>query len=216
MLFNLPRSTLCIVYSLSILCLFLSYVHTSKTNKYIINQQAPTALNAEMSKAVPFLLNPSKTDGLVGSVGFDPLGFSDNFDIKWLQESEIKHGRVAMLATTGFALQQFVTLPMFADKHVDDSTMAPAAVGISAMLQIIVFAGAEEWRTNKGKITMADMFEDADRVPGDIGFATNKLNGKSEAEVAELKLKELKNGRLAMLAIGGMIHHNLIFGEALF
>ena len=105
---------------------------------------------------------------------------------------------------------------MFADKHVDDSTMAPAAVGISAMLQIIVFAGAEEWRTNKGKITMADMFEDADRVPGDIGFATNKLNGKSEAEVAELKLKELKNGRLAMLAIGGMIHHNLIFGEALF
>ncbi|KAK1737848.1 chlorophyll a-b binding domain-containing protein [Skeletonema marinoi] len=179
--------------------------------------KASTALNAEMSKSVPFLLNPSKTDGLIGSVGFDPINWSDNFDIKWLQESEIKHGRVAMLATAGFMAQQFVSFPMFADIHVDDSNLAPAAVGISGMMQIVFFAGAEEWRTNKGKITMADMFADSDRVPGDFGFdPMGKLKGKSEAEINDMKLKEIKNGRLAMLAIGGMIHHNFIFGEALF
>jgi light-harvesting complex I chlorophyll a/b binding protein 1/light-harvesting complex I chlorophyll a/b binding protein 4 len=43
-----------------------------------------------------------------------------------------------------------------------------------------------------------------------------QLKCKSEAEVADMKLKEIKNGRLAMLAIGGMIHHNFIFGEPLF
>jgi hypothetical protein len=33
-----------------------------------------------------------------GYAGFDPLGFSDYYDLKWLQEAEIKHGRVCMLA----------------------------------------------------------------------------------------------------------------------
>lgn len=41
-------------------------------------------------------------------------------------------------------------------------------------------------------------------------------SGKSEAEMERMQLRELKNGRLAMLAIGGMIHHNWIFGEPLF
>jgi len=174
------------------------------------------ALNAEMSKSLPFLINPSKTDGLIGSVGFDPLGWSDMWDTKWLQEAEIKHGRVAMLATVGFVTSQFVSFPMFEAVHVDDSNMAPTAVGVSAMMQIITIAGAEEWRTNNGKITMENMFEDPDRVPGDLGFAKDRLKGKSEDEVNKLKLQEIKNGRLAMLAIGGMIHHNFVTGEPLF
>jgi hypothetical protein len=118
-----------------------------------------------------------------------------------------------MLATVGFVTSQFFTLPMFS--HVDDSNMAPTAVGVSAMMQIIFFAGCEEWRTNNGKITMADMFEDSDRVPGDLGWGVDRLKGKTEEEVNKLKLQEIKNGRLAMLAIGGMIHHNFVTGEPL-
>jgi light-harvesting complex I chlorophyll a/b binding protein 1/light-harvesting complex I chlorophyll a/b binding protein 4 len=34
--------------------------------------------------------------------------------------------------------------------------------------------------------------------------------------MAELQLNEIKNGRLAMLAIGGMIHHNWVTGDPLF
>eukprot|EP00571_Detonula_confervacea_P014729 CAMPEP_0172300102 /NCGR_PEP_ID=MMETSP1058-20130122/2277_1 /TAXON_ID=83371 /ORGANISM="Detonula confervacea, Strain CCMP 353" /LENGTH=202 /DNA_ID=CAMNT_0013009793 /DNA_START=58 /DNA_END=666 /DNA_ORIENTATION=+ len=178
--------------------------------------KAVTALNAEMSEALPFLTNPSKTDGLIGSVGFDPLGFSDKWDVKWLQESEIKHGRVAMLAATGFVTSQVINFPMYQDMHVDDSNMAPTAIGASAFLQIIFAAGFEEWRTNKGKITMADMFSDPDRVPGELGFDPQGfLTKKSEADMNKLRLQEIKNGRLAMLAIGGMIHHNWITGEAL-
>jgi len=169
-----------------------------------------------MSKSVPFLTNPSKTDGLIGSVGFDPLGLSDLWDIKWLQEAEIKHGRVAMLATTGFVVSEFVNFPMFASLHVDDSNLAPSAVGMSAMMQIVVFAGVEEWRTNKGKITMETMFEDPARVPGNLGFDPMGYWKKNSAEdMVKLQLQEIKNGRLAMLAIGGMIHHNFVFNEPL-
>jgi hypothetical protein len=191
---------------------------TLKQNTILLicyDQQASTALNAEMSKSVPFLLNPPKTDGLIGSVGFDPISFSENFDIKWLQEAEIKHGRVSMLATVGFVTAEFIKFPMFAGIEMDDSNMAPTLVGTSAMMQIVFAAGVEEWRTNNGNITMDTMFSDPAREPGNLGFATDRLAYKSEEEVNKLKLQEIKNGRLAMLAIGGMIHHNFVTGEAL-
>jgi hypothetical protein len=53
------------------------------------------------------------TDSLFGKTsagyaGFDPLGFSDYYDIKWLQEAEIKHGRICMLAAVGMVSWQLV------------------------------------------------------------------------------------------------------------
>jgi len=178
-------------------------------------QAASTALNAEMSKAVPFVKAPANTAGYVGDVGFDPLGFSEYFDMKWLREAEIKHGRSSMLATLGFVAQEYITLPGYA--HVDDSNLAPQVVGASAMLQIVMWMGVLEFWTNKGNVTMETMFEDPDRVPGDLGFDPMGFSvGKSQDEKDEMALKEIKNGRLAMLAIGGMIHHNWITGDALF
>eukprot|EP00429_Kryptoperidinium_foliaceum_P138128 CAMPEP_0176287794 /NCGR_PEP_ID=MMETSP0121_2-20121125/53624_1 /TAXON_ID=160619 /ORGANISM="Kryptoperidinium foliaceum, Strain CCMP 1326" /LENGTH=201 /DNA_ID=CAMNT_0017628431 /DNA_START=23 /DNA_END=628 /DNA_ORIENTATION=- len=174
-----------------------------------------TQLNAEMSKSLPFLTNPKNTKGYVGDVGFDPLGFSDNFDMKWLRESEIKHGRSSMLATLGFVMQEFWTIPGY--EHVDDSNLGPTVVGASPMLQIVFWMGVLEFWTNKGNVTMETMFSDPARVPGNLGFDPMGLaKGKSDDEMAAMQLKEIKNGRLAMLAIGGMIHHNWVTGEALF
>eukprot|EP00339_Tiarina_fusa_P020126 CAMPEP_0117028922 /NCGR_PEP_ID=MMETSP0472-20121206/20989_1 /TAXON_ID=693140 ORGANISM="Tiarina fusus, Strain LIS" /NCGR_SAMPLE_ID=MMETSP0472 /ASSEMBLY_ACC=CAM_ASM_000603 /LENGTH=200 /DNA_ID=CAMNT_0004736549 /DNA_START=19 /DNA_END=621 /DNA_ORIENTATION=+ len=174
-----------------------------------------TQLNAEMSESLPFLTAPKNTKGWVGDVGFDPLGFSDTFDMKWLRESEIKHGRSCMLATLGFVMQQFWTIPGY--QHVDDSNLGPTVVGASAMLQIVFWMGVLEFWTNKGNVTMETMFSDPDRVPGNLGFDPMGLaTGKSEEEMAAMQLKEIKNGRLAMLAIGGMIHHNWVTGEPLF
>ena len=67
--------------------------------------------------------------------------------MNWLREAEIKHSRVAMLATLGFWQQQWVTLPGMTP--VADSNLAPAIVGASAMLQIIVWMGVLEFWTNK-------------------------------------------------------------------
>jgi Chlorophyll A-B binding protein len=168
-----------------------------------------------MSRAIPFLVAPKNTAGWVGDAGFDPLALSEWFDIKWMRESELKHGRAAMLATVGFVVQEYVTLPGMT--HVDDSNQAPAAAGISAMLQIVFGLGVLEWWSNKGKVTMMDMFEDESREPGNFGFDPLGLGkNKSKEQMADLELKEIKNGRLAMLAIGGMIHHNWVTGDALF
>jgi hypothetical protein len=168
-----------------------------------------------MSESLPFLLAPKNTKGWVGDVGFDPLGFSDGFDMKWMREAEIKHGRTSMLATLGYVMQQFWTIPGY--QHVDDSNLGPTVVGASAMLQIVFWMGVLEFWTNKGNVTMQTMFEDPDRVPGKLGFDPMGLaSGKSDEDMEAMQLKELKNGRLAMLAIGGMIHHNWLTGEPLF
>jgi len=173
-----------------------------------------SSLNA-FSKSLPFLLEPKNTKGYVGDVGFDPLGISDYLDIKWLRESELKHGRAAMLAVLGFVVQEFWTLPGYA--HVDDSNLAPAVVGLGPMLQIVFYCGILEWWTNKGNVTMENMFSDPNRVPGNLGFDPYGLGaGKTPEQYEKLQLQEIKNGRLAMLAIGGMVHHNWVTGDPLF
>jgi hypothetical protein len=167
-----------------------------------------------MSKSLPFLTKPKNTEGLIGDVGFDPLGFSEYFDVKWMQEAEIKHGRSSMLAVAGFVGQQFVTLPGMT--HCDNANDAPLAAGLGPMLQIVFGMGALEWYSNNGNITMETMFSDPARVPGNLGFDPLGLGGKGGAPSEDLQLKEIKNGRLAMLAIGGMIHHNIVTDGPLF
>ena len=47
---------------------------------------------------------------------------------------------------------------------------------------------------------------------GDLGFdPMGQMKGKSAQQINDLKLKEVKNGRLAMIAIMGMFAQNLIF-----
>lgn len=64
---------------------------------------------------------------------------------------------------------------------------------------------------SQGKLTMDNMHEDGNE-PGDFGFDPLRLSTKS-AEVREkYQLQEIKNGRLAMSAIGGLVHQSLLLG----
>merc|ERR1712050_533826 len=85
----------------------------------------------------------------------------------------------------------------------------------SGMVSLLFLAGYIESASYGGKITMLDMFE-GDRVPGDFNFGAGFLKGKSDKEVYDMKLKELNNGRLAMLAFAGMVHHNIVVKGPLF
>lgn len=69
---------------------------------------------------------------------------------------------------------------------------------------------------HNGKLSVNDMFEDSKREIGQFSlpiYGANFLKGKTPAQVADIKLKEIKNGRLAMLAIGGLVHHQIIAGS---
>merc|ERR1712190_479806 len=177
--------------------------------------QATGTAALERSRSMPFLPKPQNLAGYAGEEQeFDPLGFSDTFDIKWLREAELKHGRVCMLATVGFFAQQWITIPGMTPTP--DAMKAVYAAPPGAMAALIFFAGYIESSSTGGKMTMLDMFEDNDRAPGDFDFGTKFIKGKSEDEVKDLKMKELSNGRLAMLAFGGMVHHNLVVSGPLF
>ena len=177
-----------------------------------------TALHAEMSKSLPFLMAPKGLKGYIGEeAGFDPVGIAEIMDIKWMREAEIKHGRVAMLATIGYtypeapwAVQAF---PGDAYSHANP-IKAAIAVPPGAWANIIFFVGLMEFATNRGKMTMMEMFEDPARTPGDLGWDPMGLYAEDKRE--KYQMAELQHGRLAMIAIGGMIHGSFVTGCGVF
>jgi len=168
------------------------------------------------SNALPFLTAPAcQSSGLAGAeTGFDPLYFSDFLDIKWLREAELKHGRICMLASVGYIVQEFYSLPSYPGYN-PNPVEAFSSVPSEGLLQIVIFMGWLEVIGNKGKYTMMNMFEDPARVPGDLGFDPLKF-GENKETRARLEMAEIKNGRLAMLAFSGMIHQTFVTGKPLF
>jgi len=61
------------------------------------------------SIALPFLPRPTALDGThAGDFGFDPLGFSEKYDLYVMQEAELRHARLAMLAVVGWPLSELM------------------------------------------------------------------------------------------------------------
>jgi len=161
----------------------------------------------ENDLAVPFLERPAALDGsLAGDVGFDPVGFSNYFDLKWLREAELKHGRVCMLGFLGMIVQESVCLPQFENgaTPLDDFFVVPAA----GLWQVFFTIGAVEFFSNNFRLTPGDMFADG-RDAGDLGFDPLGC-GKDPNALARRRIAEVKNGRLAMIAMGGVVHQQLL------
>ena len=152
----------------------------------------------------------------LGDVGFDPLGLSEiddlGLDLYWMREAEIKHGRVAMMAAAGVLwVEIFGPLPGWPaaegrsqmDVFWDAWEEHPNAV-VAALVFITVIEAVSGVATTAGR-------ESGERAPGDFGFNPLKF------EVTEaMALKEVKNGRLAMWAVMGMIFQGTNTHEAAF
>lgn len=169
-----------------------------------VSRSRSVTMMAEKSKSLPFLNRPAKLDGTqVGDFGFDPLGFTENIgNYNYVLASEIKHSRIAMLGVVGFIVQQYVHIV----NPESNPLKAIAALGYGPNLQILSFIGAIELAT-------WDQTYTSDK-PGDFGFdPLGQLKGKSAAQVTDLKLKEINNGRLAMVAFIGILVEYLTFGK---
>mmetsp|Transcript_13518 Transcript_13518/g.43306 ORF Transcript_13518/g.43306 Transcript_13518/m.43306 type:complete len:203 (+) Transcript_13518:44-652(+) len=168
------------------------------------------------SNAMPFLTAPpcqsSKLPG--AETGFDPLYLSEFIDIKWAREAELKHGRICMLATVGYIMQEFFSLPGYPG-YTPNPIEAVSSTPPEALAQIVLVLSIIEFNSNKDKWTMDTMFTDPAREPGNLGFDPLKF-GENKETRERLAMAELKNGRLAMIAFSGMIHQTFVTGKPLF
>mmetsp|Transcript_22107 Transcript_22107/g.46096 ORF Transcript_22107/g.46096 Transcript_22107/m.46096 type:complete len:166 (+) Transcript_22107:196-693(+) len=158
---------------------------------------------------MPFLPYPENLKGYVGEdIGFDPLGVSTYFPMDYLRESELKHGRIAMLAVAGYVAvdQGFVVHPL--GQGLSSAAAHDAMVANGVMGNALVWIGFAELT---GYLAVAEMLQGSGREPGNFGVGLQYLEGKSDEQIAKVKYQEIMNGRLAMLAFGGMVTQSILF-----
>jgi len=166
------------------------------------------ALSAN-SQALPFMTRPAALDGtLAGDVGFDPLGFAKSrADVMNYREAEVKHARLAMLAAAGWPLSEVLDKKLAAafgmNPLLDDGDRVPSLLngGLGKI-------SPAYWVGCLGVAAMIDVFgqlrmkkDSKDYLPGDFGLRLGYP--ESEEGQQRMQLAEIKNGRLAMIAVFG-------------
>jgi len=155
--------------------------------------------------------------GLVGSdveaPEFDPLQLSagrSEETLAWYRAAELKHARICMLAALGLSVQPAFHLP----DPVFDSTAGYGVVTKlyserpEAIWQILLALAA---------IETFSLFKNGQGSAGDLGFDPLNLQTKlglrdDPAKFEEMQLRELKNGRLAMLGTSALLLQEYVTG----
>jgi len=141
---------------------------------------------------------PSYLDGsLAGDFGFDPLGLgADEGKRAWYVEAELTHGRWAMAGVAGILFTEIVGIEgKWYEQGAKDYGIAPLAL---LAIQFTVLGWLELYRLNK-YMSNETLFDPA-------GFSKS-----SQAEA--MKLREVKNGRLAMIAFVGFAVQAHVCGD---
>merc|ERR1711907_616969 len=165
--------------------------------------------------------------GISAPLGFfDPIGFSTTVTggkLLFYREVELKHGRIAMLASLGMLVgENFhplfggdIDLPAYiAFQATPLENFWPAvvaAIAIPEVFSVNTFQDPDEGRLFGGLWKVK-----TDHVPGDLGFDPLGLKPKDPKEFKTMQTKELNNGRLAMIAMAGMVAQEIATGQKLF
>lgn len=154
----------------------------------------------EKSQSIPFMNASPFLDGsMAADVGFDPLGFADSVEnLSKYREAELRHGRLAMLAAAGWPLSELFDVKIakmmdmdpviFADNGFRAPSVLNGGMGLISPLYWV------------GCLAAAAIFEA-------ISISSPKFNAGlypksvSDKDKRWIQTAEIKNGRLAMLAI---------------
>jgi hypothetical protein len=155
---------------------------------------------------------PFNWTGNKNAVNYDPCGFAERAPewLPWFREAELKHGRAAMLATVGFVVPEFIRVPgaQFSFEAIPKVIDAHDALPDS-MKQIFLWISLLEACSIPALANMNNF----DRAPGDFSFDPLGLLPTDAEKKKKMQLAELKNGRLAMIAISGMVHGAIVTGH---
>ena len=147
--------------------------------------------------------DPSKQVGALAPLGFfDPLGFckmGDEEGFRNLRAAELKHARVAMMASLGAVVQPAIKFPGFDD--------VPA--GLGAVTTVLGGGGFVVLFGISGFLETQVWTEDPKKEPGNFGDPV----GLGMYDV-DMRNKELNNGRLAMFTAMGLILAELVSGKS--
>ncbi|CAE8611726.1 unnamed protein product [Polarella glacialis] len=132
---------------------------------------------------------------------FDPAGFSkvgDKAGFNNLRASEIKHGRVAMLAALGAVFQHYVKFPGFGDvpSGLGAVEKLPGTFGFAVLFLV------------SGYLELVIWTQDEKKEPGNFGDPAgfNMYN-------PDMRAKEINNGRMAMFSAIGILAAEQLTGK---
>uniref|UniRef100_A0A6U0HM24 Plastid light harvesting protein n=1 Tax=Helicotheca tamesis TaxID=374047 RepID=A0A6U0HM24_9STRA len=165
-------------------------------------------------------LKMSVFDDYVGGVDFrgakfefDPLKLSETYSplVPWFRETELRHGRTAMLAVMGFIATDFIRIPgeMYSFEAIPKTIDAhDALLKTGPMYQLALWIGLFDLLITA---PACKAMGEGDREPGDYGLYTFKP--KDDAAFDTKRAAELLNGRLAMIAVGGIATQSITNGH---
>merc|ERR1719203_334529 len=160
--------------------------------------------------------------GVQAPVGYwDPAGYSKDGDADVFRRrriTEIKHGRVSMIACIGYIVPEYFKWPGYCSpgsglrfEDVPNGLAAISKISGAGWVQVFAFAGFLE---------LNFFSQDDSRAPGDFANAgplgvPNGSGSMADSEARKTKLNaEIANGRLAMMAIIGMFFQDGLTGSA--
>jgi hypothetical protein len=197
-------------------CLTSFFAFLATTEAFQSNSLSTTKLSSSSlfatkevvySRSLPFLERPAALDGTyAGDVGFDPLNFAkDEKLLMNMREAEIKHARIAMLAAAGWPLSELWDRSLADALHLpsllDDAGRAPALLNGGLGKVPLAYWGFVLLVGSAIDVYGLTKVNEKDYVPGNLNIDPLQVASNDNAISNWMKLSEIKNGRLAMLAI---------------
>jgi len=174
-----------------------------------VKNLAPNQKKApQMSQSLPFMnCNPMLNGAMAGDVGFDPLGLAKNQeDLNFYREAEIKHARLAMLAAAGWPISELfdkkIAFVFGMTPVLDAANRVPSVLnGGMGKISPFYWAGCVVVAAAVDVYGLSQVTKKEGYFAGNLGFDPFGLNPKDEEGKKRMQLAEIKNGRLAMIAI---------------
>ncbi|MEW5302478.1 MAG: hypothetical protein WDW36_005259 [Sanguina aurantia] len=210
---------------------FVAAGNESLVKTIAVSRSVQASAAAERPVWFPGNEAPAHLDGtLAGDYGFDPLSLGSEKELlRWFVQAELVHARWAMLGVAGILFTAVGAeagngLPQWYDAGKVSIESSGIPFGTLLVTQALLFGWVEFKRWfdfqvpgSQGDGSFLGLTDElkgtTNGYPGGKLFDPIGLSRGSEAQLKEYKTKEIKNGRLAMVAMVGFLAQHSATGK---